>query len=395
MDLFNDLGDMSKPFQTLGLEITASEEEINRQRRRLVLKVHPDKTRGDNATKRANEAKTRLYNRAHEEAISLIRNPLFQQIKANIQEKKKLEEEIKKKQEEHKREEDATQKRVDKKHFYFKMIDIIINESKKLDDDYNETEFKEKIKTWTHEQHQEASDAVQYGLGDSSKMLNEQRCKLEEVIQENVRLKTQIQDLQTETNEKNQQLTESREQLVSTEATLTQKEDQLRESEQIRINLDKRISVLQSLLEQETNQKTSAEAGAKEWEHKYNEMQQQKVHKELVQHTRKEMQSEIEDTSNKKRKHTKRLDTKEIELAFKNRIASFLQTRFQVGDNAFLSTKKLQRLFIEHTGQTSDDQLFFKTLRTEMRNTFPAVTPCERRISGEKERGYLGIQQSM
>ena len=160
------------PFDVLGLDPTASNGEIDKQRRRLVLQVHPDKTRGDEATIKANEAKTKEYNRAHEQAISLLEDPLFQRFKTIFLQDKISKEEHKKTAEKHKRKKEELDRRHEKHKCFFRMIDIISDQAERLSDNYNDSEFKQKTGTWTVKQYQKASDAVQYGLSNSRKNTN-------------------------------------------------------------------------------------------------------------------------------------------------------------------------------------------------------------------------------
>ena len=102
--------DMENPFETLGLELTATEDEINRQWRRLMRQVHPDRPNSD-------EAQTRRYNEAREKAVAIARDRVeLQQALENQKKSQQLR----------------------------NMIDVILNECDKLSNDYTDTKYKEK-----------------------------------------------------------------------------------------------------------------------------------------------------------------------------------------------------------------------------------------------------------
>ena len=89
-----------------------------------------------------------------------------------------------------------------------------------------------------------------------------------------------------------------------------------------------------------------------------------------------------------KKKHGKYFETQEASVSFKNHITSFLKTHIEVNETAFISTKKIQELYTEHTHQVPNNQLFCKNLRTQIPSLFPTAIPG---IS-KQERGYHGIK---
>jgi hypothetical protein len=99
----------------------------------------------------------------------------------------------------------------------------------------------------------------------------------------------------------------------------------------------------------------------------------------------------IGNTESEKRKHVRHFENDEEEVAFKNSIAMFLQMHIQVSEDGFLLTKCMKESFAERIGQISNDQLFFKFLRDQMKHIFPTSIICDKRLSGKRERGYTGI----
>lgn len=318
---------MSNPFEILGLETTATEQEIDRRRRHLMLQVHPDKSTG-------NEAQTRIYNEAHEQATRVARESRLMQ----TQHKKEL---------------------------FQRMINVILDKRRRLNAD--ESEFSPTPNNWTPEQKQEAEDAVLYGISDARK-----RMKMAE--QENIVL---------------------REQIVALQATINQERHRANTAEaKLPELLKEKHTLHEQLLELRQEQITSG-CKFQELQASNTELLSQ-LH--AIQETTHETKSEppkrarTAETNCQKRRHVKHFETQETELAFKTTITSLLQTRFQANEHAFVSTKKIHSLFTEHNGQMPNDQFFCKNLRKQMRNVFPVATLCEKRFSGVRVRGYLGIE---
>jgi hypothetical protein len=336
-----ELDRFRRPFDILGLDPTASEEEIDKQRRRLVLKVHPDKTRGDEATQKANEAKTREYNNAHEEAISFVRDPCFQQIKTFILQQKRAEEERERRTRE-------IETRTKRQQFFYRMIDIISDRLRQLNDNYSDSEFKQKTGSWTAEQYQEAHDAVQFGLSDSRNMLSDTRSQLEKATQENARLREQVGQ---------------RDMAAAEIHTRTQQK--LQKLKEMEIQITKRAEI--------------AEAKAKEWEQKYTELQ--------IRIENESTQQKDSEKGCKKRKHTKFLENESDCLAFQANLTSFIQTRIHAEKSGFLSTSAIKQAFIEYTGKDVSSQFFFKHLKKGIEDIFSAAAQG----SSNGERGYRGV----
>jgi chromosome segregation ATPase len=367
------LDEMEKPFETLGLNLTASEDEINRQWRRLMLQVHPDKLNGD-------EAQTKLYNEAREKAIKIVRDPA------------------------------RKQKELDYKHQRFiRMIEFLFNEIDKMDHNYTNAKFKGKTQKWTPEQLREAEDAVQYGLSDSRKLLHKARARAEE-LQSALQLETeranqakaQNEDWeqrcaaqQTEIKRMEEQICDLRQQsdakdevIQGKDAELAQCKQKLSEVEQCLAAADTKAAEWEQRFLAKCEE---VDAKAKEWETKCSVLQES-LDQVLADNARSEAQVGTEVSDSKKRKHVKHFGTKEEELTFKNTISSFLQARFQESQSAFVPTKTIHKFFTEHTGHTPNNQLFYKHLRDQMSIIFPTATICDRRFFGERERGYNGIQ---
>jgi curved DNA-binding protein CbpA len=373
--------DMENPFETLGLDLTASEDEINRQWRRLMRQVHPDKPNSD-------EAQTKVYNEARDKAIAIARVRVELQ-RARENEKK------------------SQQLR--------KMIDVIFNECDKLSNDYTDTKYKEKTQNWTPEQLREAEDAVQYGLSDSRTLLEKARTRVEELEsalrleteranqakaqnedweqrcaaqqteikrmeQENSLLQEQIRDLRQQNDTKDEVI---QAELAQFKQKLSEAEQRLQQTNGQEILLEQKLA--------DTDQRVEAsEAKAKEWETKCIVLKEQ-----LDRMIASDQQSESEqkETDIKKRKHRKHFND-EDELVFKDRLTSFLRTHVQLKENAFISTKMIQKSFksMSHNGPMINDQVFFKHLKNYLYAIFPTATLGEKRFVKGKERGYHGIQ---
>jgi curved DNA-binding protein CbpA len=390
------LHDLRKPFDILGLKITATEAEIDKRRRRLLLQVHPDKIRGNEAERTANEAKTKVYNDAHEKAKALARDPWFQSIIGIVREtdqnaesqNERRQEEIRKHQDEIReetrkhqeeiqktREETAKiseetaklKKAMERQHFFSRMIDIISNERGKLRSHYDESEFKKNTQKWTAEQYRDANDAVQYGLSDSREMLNKTRCQLEEAKQDIARLREQIGLRDTAAPEV---------QPPSQEQLHDIRTQHQKESEQAQMLLEGKLKDMEIQL---TRRAEIAEAKAKEWEHKYTALQIS-IENEAAEQTDSER-------GIKKRKHTKFLENERDSLAFQNNLAAFISTQIQAKKSGFLSTNAIKEAFMKYTGQSASSQFFYKNLKKGIENNFSTVTQG----SSNGERGYHGV----
>jgi hypothetical protein len=168
---------------------------------------------------------------------------------------------------------------------------------------------------------------------------------------------------------------------------LDQKEAELVKSEEGRAALEEKMRALQSLFEEEKLRAEAAENRAKEWEQKYNEVQQGNNIQSLARNVHIQAQFGVETMNERKRKHGKYFETQEASVSFKNHITSFLQTHIEVNETAFISTKRIQELYTEHMHQVPNNQLFCKNLRTQIPSLFPTAIPG---IS-KQERGYHGI----
>lgn len=334
--------EMDKPFETLGLDLTASEDEINRQWRRLMRQVHPDKPNGD-------EAQTRLYNEAHEKAIAIVRDPATSGLRQTMAKERKL-------------------KELDKKHQrFFRMTEVLFNE-------------------W--EQRCAAQQTEINRMEPENRLLRQQSDAKDEVIQgkdaELARCKQRLSEVDQCLAAADTKATEWEQRFLARCEDDGAVRAQLQQANEMRLRLEQKLKDTGQSVE-------AAEAKAKEWETKCSVLQEN-LDQLLANNARSEAQVGAEDSDRKKRKHVNHFGTKEEELTFKNTIASFLQTRFQGSQYAFVPTRTIHKLFTEHTGHTPNNQLFYKFLRDQMSIIFPTATICDRRFSGERERGYNGIQ---
>jgi curved DNA-binding protein CbpA len=447
--MLSNLDRFRAPFDVLGLDPTASEKEINKQRRCLLLQVHPDKTRGDEAIRQANEAKAREYNKAHEEAISFVRDPWFQQIKHIIIQQKRVEEEHKRNMENIKREQEKNERRRKRAEFFSRVIQIISNHSRQHDDNYNDDEFKQKTGTWTAEQYQEANDTVQYGLSDSRKMLSETRCQLERAMQENASLREQIERGDKAASEvqppSQEQLCDIREQhqrefeqaqmrfeerlkdmeiqlkrqsaleeeRQRAEAALVKEKRDLTESlakETRRADAEaERADAATAKLEEEKQcanavkaelaqfkqriveiegQSVTTIAEAKEWEAKCSALQEQ-LDRMLAQNVH-EAQAEKGDSSNKKR----RIGLSDQHLEYSNLVRNFVITHTDANEDnprSFLSTTTLYEKFQIHYKDQEPRGFNKLHFATEFLKCVQEVHPNVSRSRNSSNKGYVGL----
>jgi curved DNA-binding protein CbpA len=413
-----------RPFDILGLDPTASEEEIDKRRRHLLLEVHPDKTRGDEATKQASEEKTREYNKAHEEAISLVRDPWFQQIKTLILQHNSAEEVARQIVNE-------SDERLEKKNFFSRMIDILSDHRQQLNDNYNGSEFKKQVARWTAEQYNEANNAVQHGLSDSRKMLSEMQCQLEKAIQENARLREQVRRDDTQQSLNMEQATSSLKDMetkcAAKEAEIQALKGQLQEmrdqfqgeSEQkqmlferklkeMETHLTKRAEIaeskvgewgvledklhtLQSSLEDETRRAEMAEDSAKEWEQKYNA----NAKLNLTSNVEGEALSDTERAiKSKHRKYKHQCDSVNERVTYSMKVREFVQNHIRLADPGnlkFLGTKTIYHAFQAHNSADEFKEMNFIHFSMEVAKHLTEIFPAVRHKKTNQTKGYIGI----
>jgi hypothetical protein len=160
-------------FEKMGLKCYASPEEIDKKFRRIMLKIHPDKS-GRDSCKEAQE-----YNELRNTAKTIARDPNHHEHRERM---KKL---------------DETVRILERMRFLIRMTDILGEEIYKLECEHNPTEcpynpaeFEKKSRTWTPQQREEAEDAIQYGLQRNH--LDKALAELETLQTENTRLRASL-----------------------------------------------------------------------------------------------------------------------------------------------------------------------------------------------------------
>jgi len=393
-----DFKAMEEPFHTLGLDSTATEEEINRHWRRLVRQIHPDKPSG-------NEEQTKIFNEARERAIACARDPSFREISHKRAERKKEKEEFKKRQE--------------KSYLLFRMIDILMNEHNKLDANYDESIFKAKTRDWTPQQFKEAQDSVFYGLHNNRTILDELRSKLKseteranqaEVLadtwkqkcaaqqqelkqmkKEHATLSKQVDQLQTNNNTEKHKAdvaVNTIDELLREKQTLQQRLLELTHEQNAH---EEAIRTLQASINEQKTRADTAEANLLRVRTTLETTIEQETGRVGISRSTAE---ELKDPSyTKKRKHVKHFARAEDETAFQNELTSFLRTTFQQSKHDFTSTQDMKKSFSSYTSNMPSDQTFFKHLKNQIQIVFPSALSCEKSVSGKRYYGYLGIKQ--
>jgi curved DNA-binding protein CbpA len=367
---------MKDAFDTLQLPKSASLEEIDKKWRELVRTVHPDKIGAAEGTK-----KTQILNEAHEKAKKMYHESECTQARRLQQQSNGTSW----------REKSETEKKLDNI-----MENAARNEavkaSRRAAEANSQSRWKEEMTQTINELHtaleteSARANKAEQMADESIQMAERETEQLQQACAEIQMKDTQLRDLQHQNKEKDMFMQEANLKNAEITAELDQKAKQLVQSEQERAVLEEKLLKLEASLEEEKQRAEMAEDRAKEWENKYIENAKQCIDTQV------EACMETDDPGSRKRKHVKHFETREEDLVFKNTIKSFLQTRFQANQSAFVPSNAIHQLFIEHTGHIPNNQVFYKTLRTQMCVIFPAATICERRITGKKERGYSGIQ---
>ena len=431
-----------RAFEKLGLKCYATPEVIDQKFRRIMLKVHPDKS-GRDSGREAQE-----YNDLRALAHKIARDPAHHLYREKA------------------RRLDETTRCKEKIEIRWRMVAILQDQMDKLECEhepdkyqYNPAEFQKKTRDWTPQQRQDAEDAIQYGF--ERHQLDKALAELESMQTENARLRASLspsivkamidtaeaklaeetkradgliaaaaegmQRANAEGERANAEreradaatkaLEEETRRADAAEAELAQCKQRISEVEKCLAEADKKASeweqrfvvrceddgAAREKLQQANEQKIlleqklkdagqsveAAEAKAKEWETKCSALQESL---DQIRTQNSEAQAEKEDNDCKKRKHRRHFGTEEAEFAFKNKIASFVQAHIQENQTSFLSTNKIHALFEEHIGSTPKNQLFYKTLRNQLQTIFPRATLGEKSFPFGRERGYNGIE---
>lgn len=422
-------------FAKLGLKCYATPEEIDQKFRRIMLKVHPDKS-GRDSGREAQE-----YNDLRALAQKIARDPAHHLYREKA------------------RQYDETTRYKEKIEIRLHMVAILQDQMDKLSCEhepdryeYNPAEFQKKTRDWTPQQRQDAEDAIQYGF--ERHQLDKALAELESMQTENARLraslspsigKAMIDTAEAKLAEETKRadgliaaaaegmqrasaegeradtatkaLEEETRRADAAEAELAQCKQRISEVEKCLAEADKKASeweqrfiaackddgAMREKLQQANEQKIlleqkltdagqiveAAEAKAKEWENKCSVLQESLEHE--LQRQRETMQqshaqeTETETESITKRKRIK-LNDNEKET-FKSKIDHFVQHSIRSLHGSFTSTDSIVQAFTTNGNKMISAQLFYKTLAASLKQ----VHPNAQRKKSEHAHGYTGI----
>jgi chromosome segregation ATPase len=431
-----------RAFEKLGLKCYATPEEIDQKFRRIMLKVHPDKS-GRDSGREAQE-----YNDLRALAQKIARDPAHHLYREKA------------------RQYDETIRYKEKIEIRLHMVAILQDQIHKLSCEhepdryeYNPAEFQKKTRDWTPQQRQDAEDAIQYGF--ERHQLDKALAELESMQTENARLRASLspsigkamidtaeaklaeetkradgliaaaaegmQRASAEGERANAEgeradaatkaLEEERRRADAAEAELAQCKQRISEVEKCLAEADKKASeweqrfiaackddgAMCEKLQQANEQKIlleqkltdagqsveAAEAKANEWENKCSVLQESLEHE--LQRQRETMQqshaqeTETETESITKRKRIK-LNDNEKET-FKSKIDHFVQHSIRSLHGSFTSTDSIVQAFTTNGNKMISAQLFYKTLAASLKR----VHPNARHKKSEHAHGYTGI----
>jgi hypothetical protein len=424
-------------FDKLGLKCYATPEEIDQKYRRIMLKVHPDKS-GRDSGKEAQE-----YNDLRDLAKKIARDPAHHLYREKA---KRL---------------DETTRCNEKIEIRWRMVAILQDQINKLAYEnepdkyqYNPAEFQKKTGDWTPQERQDAEDAIQYGF--ERHQLDKALAELEILQTDNARLLASLsQPIRQATKaihaaeaklaeeskradgliaaaaEEKQRadaegeradaatkaLEEERRRADAAEAELAQCKQRISEVEKCLAEADKKASdweqrfvarceddgAVHEKLQQANEQKIlweqklkdagqsveAAEAKAKEWETKCSALQESLEHE--LQRQRETMQqshaqeAETETESITKRKRIKLKDNEKE--TFKSKIDHFVQHSIRSLHGSFTSTDSIVQAFTTNGDKMISAQLFYKTLAASLKR----VHPNAQHKKSEHAHGYTGI----
>ena len=189
------------PFEALGLDTTASIDEIDRQWRKLVRAVHPDKVdnMGDERAKQLNDARDRA-------------KQMHDTFECHWARRKK--------------EEDAKER---KRTVLMCVKEIYANEYEKMGWAYMMGDyFKERMNRFSDDVRKEAEDVVEYGLGNSRKELEAAEENITQLEKEMERMKSQVYAFQSREEAYERQINTARQREAEAAKELQDAERKLR-----------------------------------------------------------------------------------------------------------------------------------------------------------------------
>ena len=324
------------PFKILGLELSASKEEIDKKWKSMVREVHPDKTVGKPDAHLSKE-RTQILNNARKQALEMHDTDF----NCHWARSKKQEDE-----------------KSFKKRVMQLVREIYDNEYQKLASSfYSDSYFQKKLHEWTPEERQEANAIVQNGTSNS-------RQKLVEAEQRIAKLQKEKEDQQKVVHDQMQKIQDLQTQLEARKESSKKLDDALqlmlgmqKENEEYKKNTNDQAQKIQDLQTQLISAKqtslaqhTTASAGTEEDEDEPTAVQK-----------------------SEKRKHIKLFKTTDQEAAFKQTVGEFVRSKIRTAQhtNSVLTTRQMMTSFIQNGHSTPSQLIFFKEVRAQIKDIFP------------------------
>ena len=431
-----------RAFEKLGLKCYATPEEIDQKFRRIMLKVHPDKS-GRDSGREAQE-----YNDLRALAQKIARDPAHHLYREKA------------------RQYDETTRYKEKIEIRLHMVAILQDQIHKLACEhepdryeYNPAEFQKKTRDWTPQQRQDAEDAIQYGF--ERHQLDKALAELESMQTENARLRASLspsigkamidtaeaklaeetkradgliaaaaegmQRASAEGERANAEgeradaatkaLEEERRRADAAEAELEQCKQRISEVEKCLAEADKKASeweqrfvarceddgAAREKLQQANEQKIlleqkltdagqsveAAEAKAKEWQNKCSALQES-LDQMLADNAQSETQAETGDSHSKKR----RIISTDQYSKYSELIRNFVTSHTKATGNSktsLLSTTALYETFQKHYKDQQPEIFNYRHFAAEFSKCIQDVHPNILPSRNKNGRGYVGL----
>ena len=348
---------MQCPFEILGLEKSASLEEIDRQWRQLMRNVHPDKTNeNDHMAKKLNAARDDARQMHDEDVYCKWERDKKEGVKARHQ--KEVLEAVK---------------------------DIFANEIDKIDSRFyfSADIFARKMQALPPEVRKEAEDIFQHGMGDARSTLSkaeERISKLQHELHTKNNVEQELKKKLTKASEENAFLLSVIEKQAAQIAEITSEKVALVETYEHRMS--EMVQQHQDITSKQTNQINELT----------NQLRMAKEHLEEMVSNAESESTEAEQLEGEcKRKKHKSMLIKEQAETMQDAIIEFIENHMAKSstDQYFLSTHQVITAFTDHGYQNPTNQnAFTKELRNHIVKTFPGARASRR----GRYRGYYGIE---
>jgi myosin heavy subunit len=162
---------------------------------------------------------------------------------------------------------------------------------------------------------------------------------------------------------------------------LDQKEAELVKSEEGRAALEEKMHALQSLFEEEKLRAEAAENRAKEWEQKYNEVQQEQMQNQIQNQPKQKKRKIHNDKNDLPTQHTKI-------------VRNFVELHIEAASSdtcAFVPTKKIHEAFQRECTAPIIQQMTLINFSMELAKQIESLLPEARSTRNESCKGYTGI----